>query len=473
MPKFKQMPMHPNQILLFNTTLDESVAEDCDVRIINELMDMLDWSKMEVGYSDEGCPAYPPSVMTKILAYALNNGVRSSRKIEALLEHDIRYIWLAGGLKPDFHTLARFRREKKNELVEMFEETVKLCDKLGLVFLNNVAIDGTKVRAKASKRAVYNQKRIDRQNKYLERVLEEIDEQDKAEDEQYGNSNGREVPEHLKNAERRREKLKQAQEMLDASDREKVVLTESESRVMKTHEGKYPGYNVQAAVDCESHVVLAMDVVQNESDHGECVPMAKKVKKTLGRSAKNHTSDTGFCDEKTILDAEKEGFKVLMPPQEPNNDNKEPLFCNECFLHDEEEDVLICPVGRKLEFKRQEEKRSGTYRIYAAKGCQDCSFYKQCAGGKTSRKVTRSIIYKQRQEMRERLKTEEGWALYQQRSQSVEPVFGSAKSNRGLNRFSLSGKDGATAETALAFLIHNIRKCAMLPRERLQALKTI
>lgn len=471
MPKFKHMPMHPDQILLFRETIEESVPADCDVRIISEVMDLLDWSAIENSYSEQGRPAYPPSVLAKVLAYAYNNGIRSSRKIEALVENDKRYIWLAGGLKPDFHTLARFRKDKQAYLVELFHQSVRLCDEADLVVLDAVSVDGTKIRARASKRSVYDQKRVDRQTAYIERILKEAEEQDKAEDERYGTGNGRELPEHLKSVEARRERLKKAQELLDKSDRQKVVLTEPESRVMKTQDKTYPCYNIQAAVDCGSQVIVAMDVVQNECDHGELVPMIEKVQQTLSRSAETFVADTGFCDEKTLLAVKEQGLNVLMPPQTPNKEKREPLFQSKCFLHDEKEDVLICPAGRKLEFRHLTTQDGRTYRVYQARRCQSCSFHRQCVSGRASRTVKLSIVHEQKQQMRERLKADEGQALYRQRGESVEPVFGNIKTNHGLDRFLLAGVDGAMAETALAFLIHNICKCISLPRERIAALK--
>ncbi|MGC8863832.1 MAG: transposase, partial [Armatimonadota bacterium] len=115
MPRFKEMPNNPEQMWLLPPSLDEMVPEGSDVRVLSEVMDHLDWSALEKQSCGPGRPAYPPRVMAKILVYAYSKGMRSSRKIEELVECDIRYMWLAGGLRPDFHTIARFRREKFDE----------------------------------------------------------------------------------------------------------------------------------------------------------------------------------------------------------------------------------------------------------------------------------------------------------------------------------------------------------------------
>jgi hypothetical protein len=116
---------------------------------------------MPPSLDDMVSPAYPPKVMTKVLVFAYSKGIRSSRKIEELLESDVRYMWLAGGLRPDFHTIARFRKEKFDALSRMFADSVRLCKSLGLVNLNIAAFDGTKVAASASKKSLYDQQRLD------------------------------------------------------------------------------------------------------------------------------------------------------------------------------------------------------------------------------------------------------------------------------------------------------------------------
>ena len=220
MPQFKQMPCDPKQMWLVAPSLDEMVGLDSDVRALSEAMDRLDWSAMEGTYSETGCPAYPPCVMTKLLVYAYSKGVRSSRKIEELVEHDVRYMWLGGQLKPDFRTIARFRKEKFNEVSELFADSVRLCKEAGLVSMQVVAIDGTKVAANAGKKSVYDAKRLEREREAVERVLREAEEVDASEDAQYGDSNGREIPEHLRDAQKRKEKLDEiAQRLSGAQDR--------------------------------------------------------------------------------------------------------------------------------------------------------------------------------------------------------------------------------------------------------------
>lgn len=466
MPRFKEAPQHPSQVMLFGISVDESVPADSDVRLLGEVMDLLDWSGILGSYSYDGCPAYPPQVMTKILAYAYSNGVRSSRKIEALVENDKRYMWLAGGLSPDFHTLARFRRTKWAYLVELFEDSARVSAEFGLVFLNAVSIDGSKVRSKASRKAVYDQKRIERERARIESVLREAEDVDRAEDEEFGSGNGRQLPASLSNIEERKARLAKASELLRQSKRKRVVVSDPQSRVMNTRESTAPCYNLQAAVDAANQIIVGMDVVTNEVDHGLLPEMMQRVEDTVGMSPDVSLADTGYCDEETLLALESSTKDVLMPPQEGNKEKREPLFRNACFMHDETRDALICPAGRELAFRRLRKTDSGTYKVYGARGCKSCSFYGRCAGGKTSRTVSRSIVWKMREKMRQRLRTDEGKRQYALRGQTVEPVFGQIKRDMSFDRLILDGIDGAKAELALVCLVHNVKKCRKRLREQ-------
>jgi transposase len=473
MRKFKQMPQCPDQVILFPISVDSAVPEESDVRAISEVMDALDWSGIVASYSSDGCPAYPPYTMTKILVYAYLSGVRSSRKIEALVENDKRYMWLSGGLTPDFHTIARFRRDKWDHLVELFADTARLCRDAGLVSFSLVSIDGSKTPGAGSRKSVYDSKRIERERQAIEQMLGEAEEADREEDELHGSGNGRSLPKELAKADERRKRIERAAQLLRESKRDRVSVTDPESRQMKTRWGVRSSYNLQAAVDSDNQVIVGMDVVQAETDYRQLVPMMEKVEETLGRPADLYVADSGYCDEEALLALESSGKEALLRPQESNREKAERLFRNECFIHEPERDVLICPAGHELCFKRIHKASCGTYRVYSAKGCQSCSFYMECAGGKSSRSVWRSIVFEMRQKMRNRLKTEQGRKQYSTRSQTVEPVFGQAKSNRKLDRFLLFGLKGVTAECAIAFAAHNIRKCAsLLSREDIKSLKT-
>ncbi len=461
MPRFKQMPQDPSQIWLIPPSLDEMVSENDEVRVLSEVMDQLDWRILEKTYVDRGTPAYPPNVMTKVLVFAYSKGIRSSRKIEELLVSDVRYMWLAGGLKPDFHTIARFRKDKFDSLASLFADSVRLSKSLGLVNLNIAAFDGTKISANASKRSLYDQKRLDKELETVKEILQEAEEADEREDAEHGDHNGREIPEHLRDAKKRKSILKELKKKLDQSNSKLLSSSDTDCRLMKTRDGFRPAFNVQAAVDSEHQVVLGMKVTQSENDHGQLPGMMAVVNRNCGMPVVMALADTGYCDEQTLVALEETGQDSLIAMGKqslPARDND--LFASKYFLADTERDVLICPAGRELTFSVECQCGSGRYKIYSAHGCASCSFRNKCVKtGRGSRRVSVSCNERARHRMREKLIRPGCKILYGLRSQIIEPVFGQIKHDRGFRKFLLRGLNGATAEMSLVFLVHNLLKC--------------
>jgi transposase len=466
MARFKDMPMDPAQMVLYASSVDEALPADSDVRIFRDMMDCLDYSGLISKCSSTGRPPYHPEIMAKILGYAYSKGIRSSRQIEQMLYVDVRLIWLAGGLKPDHNTIARFRKESGKELGLLFKDSVRLCCEAGLVYLNAVATDGSKIQSAASKKSVYSQSKLDRALGRVDKILQEAEEADLAEDELYGSGNGNsnDLPKNLRDARSRKAKLENIANRLKETDRSSVVDTDADARVMMTTQGKRPCYNLQASVDAANQVIVAMELTRDENDRGKLPEMTQQVESNTGLSPDLSLTDCGYGNEDTIQWAEDNNYDVLMPFQEqPQESARNDLFCSKCFLPDGNngEDALICPAGRKLTFRGIDRTGSGNYRRYCANGCQSCSFYRQCVPkGRGSRRVNISVVADQRKAMREKLQSPEGKAKYALRQQTVEPVFGQIKSNLGLDRFLCWGIAGASAEVALACLAHNIVKCA-------------
>jgi len=232
---------------------------------------------------------------------------------------------------------------------------------------------------------------------------------------------------------------------------------------METSSGIRPAYNLQASVDAESQVIVAMDLTQAENDFGALPGMASKVEDVTGMSADTILADGGYVDEETLRWTEECTSDVLMPVsrhwRESRRDAND-LFANRCFVLDDARDVLICPAGRELTFRGRYRTEAGGYKRYQARGCRSCSFYSQCVkNGLDGRRIAVSVVEPQRAKMRKKLASEEGKELYALRKQTVEPVFGRIKSNLGMSRFMLYGIEGATAEAALICMVHNVLKC--------------
>lgn len=307
MPQFKQLPLEPSQLMLFGMSVEDALPADSDVRGFSLVMDCLDYSPVEARRSGIGCPAYPPREMTKVLTYAYSKGIRSSRRIEELLKVDVRFIWLAGGLKPDHNTIARFRKDSWNELRTLFVDSVRVSAEAGLVLLNTVAVDGTKIPSAASRRSVRSHDRLERELAAVEAILQEAEEADRAEDEEEASSGGPKTPVQTEDLKQLKAKLEAAAQRLKENRRNNMVMSDPDSRVMKASDRKRPCYNMQASVDAESQVIVAMSVTQHEVDTGELAAMVEQVESNTGCSPGVTLADCGYCDEDTVRWATETG----------------------------------------------------------------------------------------------------------------------------------------------------------------------
>lgn len=471
MGKFKEPRQPGSQMWLMPPSLDEAVAEALDVRLLSEVMDRLDWRGLEAGYSGIGCRAYPPKMMAKVLVYAYLKGIRSSRKIAEMVRYDTRMMWLAGGLTPDFHTLARFRRERLKGLEELFRGSVRLCMEMGLVAMRQMAVDGTKVRANASRKSLYDAKRLERERSFVEKVLAEAEAADAEEDAVFGDGDG--TPEELRDPKRRKEKLDEIERRLKESKREQVSTSDPDSRMMKTSDGIRMSYNVQAAVDEENQVIVGAYVTQSENDHGQLATMLGQVEENTGAKADVALADTGYSDQRTQKAlAEREQDALIPPRRQPRAQQRADGYDSECFVYERDKDVYICPCGRELTRRQELTHNGGRYVVYAGVGCKQCMAQGECIRDRhhRERRLWRPLMSEARKLMRERLSTREGRELYAVRGRTVEPVFGQMKYNLRFDRMLLRGLDGARAEVALIHLVHNLMKCV---RERMQSLRGV
>jgi len=271
-------PYEPDQLLLMPPSLSDWVPEDHLARGISDLVDTLDLSAIEDAYGEErGYPPYNPRMMVKLLLYAYCTGTYSARKIASKLHDSVAFRFLAAGNEPDFRTISDFRKRHGEALTGLFEQVLRICAEAGLVKLGRVAIDGTKVKAHASKHKEMSYGRMKEKESALRREIKEIlrraDEIDREEDRRYGpDRRGDELPEEFARRDSRLKKIQEAKAALEAEAREKAVkegkdpdeakptnksqrnFTDPESRIQKTNDGFIQGYNAQVANVAEEKI---------------------------------------------------------------------------------------------------------------------------------------------------------------------------------------------------------------------------
>jgi len=409
---------------LFPPSVSELVPEGHPAHLIRDTVrHCLDLSGIFAAYEEErGAPPFHPTMMTALLLYAYSQGIYSSRRIARACEERVDFMAVTALGKPDFRTIGKFRVRHLAALEDLFGQVLKLCRKAGLVRLGHVALDGTKIKANASKHKAMSYGRMKQREKELRRevraMLERAEREDREEDDRFGpDRRGDELPEHLRTKQGRLEAIRRAKEELEREAREQAEeegkegaaivkdskqrnFTDPESRIQKTNDGYIQGYNAQAAVDAAHQIVVACDVVQSSVDAPQLAPMVKQIEENLGERPKEMSADAGYFSAANVELLEEKGIEALI----------------------------------------------ATERQRHGKG------YEATPRGRIPRHLTL------RERMARKLRTRRGRAGYAKRKVTVEPVFGQMKHARGFRQFLLRGIGKVSAEFALVCTVHNLLK---------------
>jgi transposase len=423
-------PYYPDEELLLPPSLRDWLPERHLVYFVSDVVDNLDLSAMDAVYGSEkrGQPPYDPLMMTKVLVYGYCVGVFSSRRIERRLVEDIAFRVLAADNQPNFRTISDFRKIHLKTLEGLFEQVLKIALEAGAMKVGRVALDGTKVKASASKHKAMSYDRMLEKEKQLKvevkRLLEQAEAADAEEDALYGKDRtGDELPAELERRETRLKKIKEAKRALEERARQKAVaegkepkqaepkdkdqynFTDPESRIMKGADGFVQAYNAQAAVEPAFQLIVGQTVTQATNDKEQLIPMLATIEEQSGQRPVDVLADSGYCSEKNLehLDSEQKPERRVIG-----------YIATERQKHDEYKEP--CPRGRLP---------------------------------KGATRVDR---------MKRKLKTKAGKAVYAARKTIVEPVFGQIKQARGFRQFLLRGIHKVRGECSLLCLTHNILK---------------
>ena len=395
---------------------------------ISDVVDNLDLSAIMERYVGEerGYPPYHPAMMVKVLLYAYCTGVASSRKIEKHLCEDIAFRVLAANNTPDFRTISDFRKDHLKALAGLFLQVLKLCQKAGLVKLGHVALDGTKIKANASKHKAMSYKRMKEKESRLEaevaELLKKAESVDEEEDQRYGKGKkGDELPKELAFRESRLKKIQEAKAALEAEarlegekkpdkndgdgtppDKAQRNFTDPDSHIMPASGGKHfiQAYNAQAAVDSAKQVIVAAEVTNKPTDRGQAEPMMEIVKSNTGQLPCQMSADAGYFSSDAVSNLTALGMDVYMPPDK---------------------------IGHRFTLPP------------APRG-----------------PIPQCLSLADR--MRRKLRTKKGKVCYGLRKELPEPVFGQIKQVRGFDHFLLRGLENVSSEWKVICTGHNLLK---------------
>jgi len=469
MAKFKSY--RKDQLHLLPPCLEDYVPEGHLARLVYEVVEGLDTSAIEDKYSELGQNTYHPKIFLKLFFYGYATGVRSGRKIAARCETDTAYMYLGEMYRPDFRTINDFRKNHLSLIEGYFVDIVKICKNLGMIKVGEITIDGSKIKANAAPRMSKDKAGyeawLERIEEEIKEILKEADEADAEEDRLYGEQRGDELPRELQTKMSLKDKIKEVLRGWKGEEKEKINLTDQDSRFMKERKGVItPSYNCQVAV-VEGQVIVGADAVMEENDRKQLVPMVEQAEANGGEEVKEVIADSGYAsyDNYEYLSThQKTGYipdQYFERMKHGDYQSPENKYHKENFRYDGERDVYICPEGKELMFYKERDSDEGVIPrkqwIYKGEDCGHCPVSAQCSKAKY-RTIAREKREPLQEEMRQRLLSEEGRQKYKKRLYWVEPVFGHFKYNLGFKSFLLRGLEKVRGEFKLMCIGYDLRK---------------
>ena len=443
-------------------TLEEWIAADNPVRVIDAFVDSLNLGALgftRVIPADTGCPAYPASCLIKLYLYGYTNGLRASRKLERETQRNIEVMWLLGGLTPDHHTIADFRKEQPAALRAICQQFTQFCKDLELFGGELVAVDGSQFAAVNSRQRNFTIDSVKKRLGYLAAALarysKELDEH-RRRVLSLPSERVADLKTKLEQLGQRRERYQTIQAQLEANKTSQISLTDPDARSMPTGNATMIAYNVQIAVDDKHHLIVAEAVTNEVTDKHQLFPTARAAQETLGVESLEVVADGGYYDGEQVQRCAAHGLTVYVPKPRTSANHKQGLFTKDHFAYDAEQDVYRCPAGQELTYRFSTVEDGRPMRYYAAAVCRTCSLKPRCTRNQGNRRLTRweyeaisDAMAKRIRDQPERVKL---------RKQLAEHPFGTFKRGFGFGYFLLKGLVKVAAEVSLMVFAYNFKR---------------
>ncbi len=448
------------QITLFPQSVQEYVKDTDPVRAYDAIVESFDFFQLGIDLETDkvGNPQYDPKAMLKLLLYGYSYGIRSSRKLERAIYHNISFIWLMGGLKPDHKTIAEFRRKNKRALIGVMKQCARICIELDLIEGNTLFVDGTKMAANASLKATWDKKKCERNLKAIDRrievILEECEAVDNKEEEQ---GSLVKMEEKLKNEEVLKAKIKVIQQQLEEEGKKSHNTTDSQCVRVKNKKRTQAGYNSQVVTDEKNGLIVHSDVVTNNNDVGEFSSQINQANETLGKKCKTACADAGYANTDELEKIDIQNIDVIVPSTRQATKKKQKPFSKSDFQYDRASDSYQCPQGHRLIFTSIDKKLGHRrYKITNKYICRKCCYFGQCTSSKNGRRLSRLKNEHVKEKLESFYLLPKSQEIYKLRKQKAELPFGYIKYNLKTNSFLLRGLKGVQAEFSLLTSCFNI-----------------
>lgn len=446
---------------LFPQSVEDYVGKEDAVRVYDAFVESLDFKELgiELDELQVGNSEYDPQAMLKLLVYGYSYGLKGSRKLERECHHNLSFIWLMGGLKPDHKTIAQYRRRHKEALKKVLKQCVRLCIKLDLIAGNVLFVDGTKIRANAGRGKSHERGWYEKKLKEIDdRVEKLIEESEKTDAEQAELGSSVAMGKDLAQAQRLQDKIKRALKTMAESGRKTINLTDPDCALMHSVQGSHASYNVQSVVDDRHGLIVHAEAVNQTSDINQFAEQIDQANKRFDKPCEVACGDAGYADTAELKKIDEQGIKVVVPSQrQALHDQEDKPFSKNHFRYDKEKDSYYCPEQNVLPYEFTDKKRGKKYYRIAKSGlCQGCVHFGKCTTNKKGRRIMRLEL----EDFKEKFEVqyEAGKQIYDRRKMRAEHPFGHVKRNLKTDGFMLRGKDGVQAETSLLATCFDLRR---------------
>jgi len=463
-----------DQVTLLPECLEDFADENNPVRAVDAFVDALDLGKL--GFSgvdpkETGRPAYHPAVLLKLYIYGYLNAVQSSRRLEREARCNVEVMWLLGRLVPDHKTIAEFRKHNGLAIRKVCAQFVELCRRLGLLDNASVAIDGSKFKAVNNRDRNFTEAKMKRRMvqivESVGRYIHQLESADRQEQTKAIVMRTKRLKEKIGKLKDEMDRLEGVNERRCAEPDKQISMTDPDARSscrrhassMMATSGRgsgVVGYNVQAAVDTENHLIVTHEVTTSGSDRSQLAPMSKKTKEVLGVEKLNVVADRGYFASEQILECADADITVTLPKPQTSNNKRKGLFVKADFRYVESEDVYICPADEVMMFVSHKRQGDGlNLRRYTTRACATCKL-KHCCTSAKQRVVDRWEHEHVLEDVQRRL--DENPEAMRTRRETVEHPFGTIKARMGATHFLMKRLPNVKTEMALAVLAYNLTR---------------
>lgn len=458
------------QLTFLPDSIDKYVGMDDPVRVYDAFINALDTNELGINCNENnvGNSWYDPVTMLKILVYAYSYGWQSSRKIERALHHNLSFIWLAGGLKPDHKTISRFRKENKKVLKNVLRQNARMCVKLGLIEGNTLFVDGSKIRANAGKSQTKSKEVWEKYKGHIETRIEELLNTCETID-QLESENLVKVNKELQSKQKLKAKIEELLQEMQQEGLEKVNGTDADSKIMKGRQGSHSAYNFQMVTDELNGLIINLEATSAMNDLNQLTNQIEKAEEILEKESEVNCADAGYSSVDDLKDLVDKGRTVIVPNNEQAKQEKKQSsnapFGKHAFKYNPAQDSYTCPAGCQL--YRGSERKEGNririeYRLKHTTVCRNCKYFGKCTKSKSGRRLYRLLNEQTKEKLKNIYESEKGQEIYAKRKMRVEHPFGHIKQNLGIKSVLLRRLEGAQAEASIFGTCFNLARMITL-----------